>query len=516
MSDAGFKFGAFLLDTETGTLFRDGSPVPVSYRGLMLLAALVRKGGSVVSKDELLETVWPNMVVEEGNLSTQVAALRKALGTAPDGNDYIVNVPRIGYRFAVAVEQKLFASVQPESGMHVADPGPSIAVLPFVNLALDPEQQYFAEGLAEDIITRLSRFSWLFVSARNSSFTYQAMGVDIKRVGQELGVRYVLSGSVRRSGERLRVTAQLNKADTGAQAWADRYELVLSDFFSLQDAIAESVLAAIEPELYRAENERVQSQAPQSLDAWGYVMRAMPLIWTWGSPEEIDVAQGLLRLAIAIDPAYARANSLLAWTHAAQAHGGHPEAVERLAFAKTTATLAMQADPLDAWTYFALGYVQMVSRNFELAIESLLEALSLNPSLSLAHVIAGSTYAYNGMSKEAMQHLATATRLSPRDFTQAANFSVTGLCRLIDGQYGEAMGFERKAVQLRPHFGTAWRTYAAAAGLAGDIEAAQAALAEAKRLQPSLSLAWVERFHPIVQSLHRQLYCQGLRAAGLV
>ena len=515
MSDAGFKFGAFLLDTETGTLFRDGSPVPVSYRGLVLLAALVRKAGSVVSKDELLEAVWPNMVVEEGNLSTQVAALRKALGTAPDGNDYIVNVPRIGYRFAGAVEQKPIALAAPEGGIGAADPGPSIAVLPFDNLALDPEQQYFAEGLAEDIITRLSRLTWLFVSARNSSFTYQAKGVDIKRVGRELGVRYVLSGSVRRSGDRLRVTAQLNKADTGAQTWADRYELVLSDFFSLQDAIAESVLAAIEPELYRAENERFQSRAPQSLDAWGYVMRAMPSIWTWGSAEEIDLSQGLLRSAIAIDPTYARANSLLAWTYAAQAHGGHAQAVERLAFAMSTAMLAMQTDPQDAWTHFALGYVQMVSRNFELAIESLLEALSLNPSLSLAHVIAGSTYAYNGMSMEATDHLATATRLSPRDFTQAANYSVTGLCRLIDGQFGEAMSFERKAVQLRPRFSTAWRTYAAAAGLAGDREAAQAILAEAKRLQPSLTVDWVERFHPIVQPQHRTLYCQGLRAAGL-
>lgn len=515
MSKAGYIFGPFLLDTETGTLFREGSPLPVSYRGLMLLAALVQKAGNIVSKDELLQTVWPNMVVEEGNLSTQVAALRKTLGAAPDGGEYIVNVPRIGYRFAGVVEQKVFALAQTESGVHEADPGPSIAVLPFASLTLEPEQQYFAEGLAEDIITRLSRLPWLFVSARNSSFTYQAKGVDIKRVGQELGVRYVLSGSVRRSGERLRVTAQLNITDTGAQAWADRYELVLSDFFFLQDSIAESVLAAIEPELYRAENQRFQSRAPQSLDAWGYVMRAMPFIWTWGSAEEIDLAQGLLRSAISIDPDYTRANSLLAWTHAAQAHSGHPEAVERLAFAKHLATLAMQADTQDAWTHFALGYVQMVSRKYELAIESLKDALTLNPSLSLAHVITGSAYAYNGMSKDASHHLAIATRLSPRDFTQAANYSVTGLCRLMDGQFEEAMSFERKAVQLRPHFGTAWRTYAAAAGLAGNMEAAQAALAEAKRLQPSLCLDWVERFHPIVQSQHREIYCQGLRSAGL-
>ena len=515
MSDVGFKFGPFLFDAGKGALFREGSSVPVSYRCQMLLAALVRKAGSIVSKDELLEAVWPNLVVEEGNLSTQVAALRKTLGAAPDGSDYIVNVPRIGYRFAGAVEHKAIALAQPESSIQGVDPGPSIAVLPFANLAQDSEQQYFAEGLAEDIITRLSRLPWLFVSARNSSFTYQATGVDIKRVGQELGVRYVLSGSVRRSGERLRVTAQLNMTDTGAQMWADRYELVLSDFFSLQDDIAESVLAAIEPELYRAENQRFQSRTPQSLDAWGYVMRAMPFIWTWGSAEEIDLAQGLLRSAIAIDPTYARANSLLAWTHAAQAHSGHALAVERLALAKTTAMLAMQADPQDAWTHFALGYVQMVSRRFELAIESLSNALILNPSLSLAHVINGSVYAYNGMSKDALHHLGIATRLSPRDFTQAPNYSVTGLCRLMDGQFEDAMSFERKAVQLRPHFGTAWRTYAAAAGLAGDMEAAQAALAEAKRLQPSLSLEWVENFHPIVKLQHRQIYCQGLRVAGL-
>jgi TolB-like protein len=395
------------------------------------------------------------------------------------------------------------------------EPGPSLAVLPFASLSDDPEQAYFAEGLTEDIITALARLRWLLVTARNSSFTYRGRAVDVKQVGRELGVRYVLEGSVRRSGDQVRVSAQLADTATGSQMWARRYDAALADFFALQDQIAESVVATIEPQLYAAENLRFKSKSPESLDAWGFVMRAMPLVWDWGSAEDIKIAEALLNRATAIDPDYPRANSLLAWMLGARAHLGLGDPTEILATALAMAQRAIKSDPDDPWGHFAAGYVFMVSRHSKPAVEELKEAIDRNPSFAHAHVVLAATYAYAGRVDDGLGEAQLATRLSPRDYTQAATLSVTGLCHLIGGRFQEAVEFERRAVQLRPHFGAAWRTLSAAAGLAGDLGIAASALAEAKRLQPSLSIVWVDKHYAIVGERDRALYIEGLRAAGL-
>ena len=377
MPDSLLAFEEFQLDPGTGTLFRQGVPVPLAYRALLLLTALAQQSGHVVSKTDLMDAAWPGMAIEEGNLSVQIATLRKVLGPTADGGEMILTVPRVGYRFSPPVQRLPETNGQPSNTSEPEPPvGPSLAVLPFANLSDDPEQQYFADGLAEDIITQLSRLRWLFLSARNSSFTYQAKAVDVKQVGRELGVRYVLGGSVRRSGQRLRVTAQLSETTAGTQVWADRYESEIADFFALQDEITASVIAAIEPQLYAAEHKRLFRKPPESLDAWGHVMRAMPHVWTWGSSEDIDMAQSSLEKALAIDPGYAKAGSLLAWTYAARAHLGWVEPEPILAKAGAMAERAVQADPLDAWTHFSLGYVHMVSRRFGPAIEELTEVLT--------------------------------------------------------------------------------------------------------------------------------------------
>jgi adenylate cyclase len=392
---------------------------------------------------------------------------------------------------------------------------PSIAVLAFQNISGDPEQEYFADGLAEDIITRLSRLRWLFVSARNSSFTYKGKAVDAKQVGRELGVRYVLDGSVRRSGQRLRISAQVSDSSTGLQVWAERYDVELADFFTLQDQIAESVIATIEPRLYTAEQQRFQSSSPNNLDAWGFVMKAMPYIWTWSSTNEIDIAQGLLKRATDLDPDYPRANSLLAWMHASRVSLGLADAADVLPTARAMAQRAIQRDPEDPWTHFAAGYVHMMSREFNSAVRELSEAIELNPSLAFAHLILGSTYGYGGMSDEGLRHVAIAARLSPRDYTYAASFSVSGLCHFMARRFEDAVEYERRAVELRPNFGTAWRTLTAAAGMAGELDTAVRALSEAKRLQPSLSVDWVDKYHAIVHERDRAMYIEGLRIAGL-
>lgn len=503
------SFGSFVLDAAAGTLRRDNSLVPIGYRGLLLLKTLIAAAGEIVSKAQLFDAAWPKSVVEEGNLSVQIATLRKLLGPRPDGGDWIVNVPRLGYRFSAP---ELIGRAATDGA---EEPGPSIAVLPFVSLSDDPDQAYFADGLTEDIITRLARLRWLFVAARNSSFSYKGRTIEPGQVGRDLGVRYVLEGSVRRSGKRLRIGSQLSETMSGIQLWAESYEVELDDFFAVQDQISESVIAAIEPRLYAVEHRRFRSRSPDSLDAWGFVMKAMPYVWTWGSADEIAIAQSLLIQATAIDPYYSRANSLLAWTIAARVQLGLADARDDLPRATAMAIQAIQNAPEDPWTYFAAGYVHMVARNFDAAITALNEAVVLNPSLAFAHLIIGSTYGYGGMPEDGLHHLALAERMSPRDFTQPAIYATAGLCHLIAGRYAKAIAEERRAVQLRPHFGTAWRTLAAAAGLAGDLETGRQALQQCRRLQPALSLAWIENYHPIVNKADRDRYCAGLAAVGL-
>jgi TolB-like protein/Tfp pilus assembly protein PilF len=513
MSGPRYAFGSFVLDAATGTLVRRGVPIPVGYRGLLLLQAFLKRPGEILTKSDLMDAGWPGIAVEEGNLTVQIASLRKLLGPSADGYEWITTVPRVGYRFAALEQAAGDLAVAADSP--AADPSPSIAVLPFSNLGEDADQAFFAEGLAEDIIVRLSRLRWLFVSARNSSFTYKGRAIDVKQVGRELGVRYVLDGSVRRSGQRFRISATLSDAATGRQVWAERYDLELADFFALQDQIAENVIAAVEPRLLAAEHERFRSRSPESLDAWGFVARAMPHVWTWGSAEDMATAQALLERAIAIDHEYPRANSLMAWVHAARVQLGWTDAREMLAEARAMAQRAIQRDAEDPWTHFAAGYVHMVSRDFDAAVSELTEAIALNPSFAFAHMILGSTYAYGGQADDGLHHLGLAARLSPRDFTQAGNLATCGLCHFIAGRFAEAADYERRAVELRPNFGTAWRTYAASAGMAGDRTTAARALSEAKRLQPSLSADWVERYHPIVRATDRAVYIEGLRFAGL-
>jgi adenylate cyclase len=518
-----YFFNEYSLDTDRRELRHRDGLLSVEPKVFDLLVFLIDSRDQVVSKEDLIAGVWMGRVVSDSALTSCINAARVAIGDSGESQHLIKTFPRKGVRFVCTVRAEnspaspLLPSSAPASrGSALVPPDkPSVAVLQFANLSEDSEQQYFADGLAEDIITRLARLRWLFVSARNSSFTYKGTAVDVKRVGRELGVRYVLGGSVRRSGQRLRIGAELSEASTGLQVWAERYDVDLADFFSLQDQIADNVIAAIEPRLYAAEHQRFRSRAPDSLDAWGFVMKVMPYVWDWGSEQEIEIAQILLKRAIDIDPDYPRANSLLAWTHAARAQLGSNDAREVLGTARAMAQSAIQRDSEDPWTHLAAGYVHMVSRGFEQAVKELSEAIELNPSLAFAHVVLGATYGYGGMSDYGLNHCGIAARLSPRDFTQAVNFSARGLCHFMAGRFADAADWERRAVYLRPHFGSAWRTLAAAAGKAGNRDLAARALSEAIRLHPSLSIEWVETYHPIVHEIDRRIYIEGLHAAGL-
>ena len=468
------------------------------------------RAGEIVSKAELLDEAWSGAAIEESNLSVQIAALRKLLGPAPNGAEWITTVPRVGYRFVgdVAEPAPVVSALADPPAIDEA----AIAVLPFANLGGDHDDDYFADGLTEDIITALSGLRWLRVTARNSSFAYRARDTGV--AARELGVRYLLGGSVRRSRERVRISAQLTDAAALTQIWADRYEGELTDFFALQDRITASVVSAIEPFLFGAEASRARPKTPQSLDAWGFVMRAMPHIWT-SAAEDNETAAAYLQQAARIDPGYARAKALLAWVLAQRLNlgwGGFDATRETaLAFARH----AIAEDHADAWAHLALGFIHLMLRQSEPGTEELNTALSLNPSFAFAHAMLGLAHAYVGDSERGLQEMALALKLSPRDPQQAPYLSCIGLCHFMGGRFAEAADFQRRCVAQRPHFGSAWRTLAAAAALGGESETAVHALAEAKRLQPGLSIEWVEKYHPIVREADRAIYIQGLRKAGL-
>ncbi len=311
------EFGPLRLDIGAGILFHGTEPIPLGRRAVAVLALLVERPGAPVSKEALIEAAWPGLAIEDSNLTVQIAAVRRVFDDLAGGAGWIETLPRRGYRYvgpAVAVAQPDRATGLPASPALMLPDKPSVAVLPFSNLSGDTEQDYFTDGMVDDIVTGLSRINWLFVIARNSSFTYKGRAVDVKQVGRELGVRYVLEGSVRKILDRVRITGQLIDASTGAHVWAERYDHRSDDIFALQDEFALSVVGAIAPSLRRAEINRVKRKRPDSLDAYDLVLQAQPDVDS-GMPEQVTRALTLLERSIALEPAYALAHGNVAMCH---------------------------------------------------------------------------------------------------------------------------------------------------------------------------------------------------------
>jgi TolB-like protein/DNA-binding winged helix-turn-helix (wHTH) protein len=322
MDGGQFSFGRFRLDLERRRLLRDEQPVRLGSRALEILCVLAEADGRVVSKDELMGRVWPGTAVEENNLHVHISALRKTLDEEGDGQSCLVTLPGRGYRLIASVAQATSDPITEDPSRPTLVPGhetclcclgkPSIAVLAFSNWSGDPEQEYFTDGIADDIITALSRHPSLFVIARSSSFTYKYHPVDVKQMGCELGVRYVLEGGLRKSGNRIRVTAQLVDAETGKDIWADRYDRDLADVFAVQDQITEAVTMAIAPAIAEAERRRAMRMPPGSLDAWAAYQRGL---WHFYkiSPQDNALAQKYFQQAIDIDANFAAGYKGLAW-----------------------------------------------------------------------------------------------------------------------------------------------------------------------------------------------------------
>ncbi|WP_186294390.1 winged helix-turn-helix domain-containing tetratricopeptide repeat protein [Bradyrhizobium guangdongense] len=512
-----FQFEDFVLDFERRELRRAGALVALEPQVFDLLTFLVRNRDRVVTRDNLLDAIWNGRVVSESTLASRINAVRRAINDSGEEQRLIRTVARKGVRFIGEVVETASAPPVPRDEATASLPlpdRPAIAVLPFSNLSGEIEQDYFSDGISEDIITALSKLRWFFVIARNSSFIYKGRAVHLRQVADELGVRYVVEGSVRKDGERVRITAQLNDVATGSHLWAERYDRELADVFAVQDEITEAIVAAIEPQLYAAENFRAQRKPPGSMDAWDLVMRALSHYWRVTRQDHV-VAQALLEKAIALDPDYGKALGLLGTSYMFTAHMGWMDMAAALPLAERAATAAIRADGEDPWAHNALGHVHLFARRFEDALAEFETALQLNPNFALAQGYYGLALSYCGRWRDADEAARRAIRLSPRDPYAPVYFGIAAYARFLGEDYEEAIRLAHESLRQRSDFVGAHRVLTAAAGMAEKTDIARKALQELQRAQPNISLAWIAEFMPIRLAADRERYLEGFRRAGL-
>jgi len=364
---------------------------------------------------------------------------------------------------------------------------PSIAVLPFQNMSDDPAQEYFADGMVEEIITGLSRIKWLFVIARNSSFVYKGKAVDVRQVGRELGVRYVLEGAVRKAGDRLRITAQLLEAETGAHLWADRYDGKLEDVFDLQDQITEKVVGVVEPSIRQSEIEHSRRKRPENLDAYDLYLRALPHMAPV-MPASAKIAAGFLENALKLDPDYAAAHAFLAWSHEiCFMRGGYDEAEKIAALRHARSTIASGTDDATALAVAAF-VVAWLNREHKAALSAIERALSFNPSSATALYWGALIHAASGNLAPATAYANRALRLSPFDPVAFCAHSALGHVAILERRYDEAASHFANAVQANSRLSTLFFLHAAALALAGHVEEARPIAKQGLELEPSVRI----------------------------
>jgi TolB-like protein/Tfp pilus assembly protein PilF len=489
-----------------------------------LLVYLVENRDRVVSKDDLFASIWGGRIVSDSTLTSRINATRKAVGDSGDEQKLIRTIARKGFRFVGDVRRPTggtppYVKLEDESSepwrpiLPLPD-RPAIAVLPFTNMTDDPTQDYFSDGISEDIITALSKLRWFFVIARNSSFVYKGKAVHLKQIADELGVGYVVDGSVRKAGGRVRITVQLNDVATGSHIWAEHYDRDLADVFTVQDEITEAIVATIEPQLYAAETFRARRKPPDSMDAWDLVMRALSHYWRVTRQDNV-VAQALLEKATTIDPNYGQAFGVLATSHTFSAHMGWEDMATVVPIAERAAAAAILADSEDPWAHYALGCVYLFARRFDDSLAEFEAALGLNPNFSLAQGYYGLVLAYCGRWEEATAAVQRALRLSPRDPLAAVYCGIGSYAQFVGRHYNEAMRLAREGIRQRADFVGAHRVLTAAAGMAGQTDVAKAALQKLRHAQPNISLGWIAKQMPIRHDAEREHYLEGFRRAGL-
>jgi len=513
-----FLFGGFRLDRRGGVLFRlnpagGAEPVVLGSRAFDLLSLLVERHGELISKDVIMSSVWPGRVVEEANLNVQISRLRDTLG-----HGSIQTVPGHGYRFVAPVTQPepvVHAAVPAISRSAQPRPHLSIVVLPFTNLSDDREQQYFADGITADLTTDLSRLADLFVISRRTAFTYRDKVADTKQIGRELEVRYVLEGSVRRSGSQIRINVQLIDAESDAHLWAERFDCDMGDLFALQNEITSRIAVKLDLELVGAEAAR-QNEHPDALD---YLLRGRAAM----ARDDYGEAAGLFEQALALSPRSAEAQSWLAIVLAGRVlddMGG--VAAADIARAEALAGQALVALPDRPLAHVARAQVLRAQQRFDEAIAEYEAALVFNGNLVFAITSLGSCKVLTGSIEEAIGLYEQAVRLSPRDARIGDWYDRIGGLHLLRSRTDTAIRWLEKARAVDPGQSKVHAYLAAAYALKGETERGSFELAEARRLSSDDRFSSIARLKavqnfgsPAVRALHEATFFAGLRKAGM-
>jgi adenylate cyclase len=513
-----YLFEEYVLDGERRELRRGPTLIALQPQVFDLLEHLIRNRERVVSKDDLIAAIWNGRIVSESALTTRINAARAAIGDSGEAQRLIRTLPRKGVRFIGSVHeqpQTPIAAPQVEAVVaSLAEPQrPSIAVLPFVNMSGDPEQEYFADGITEDIITALSKWRWLFVIARNSTFTYKGRAVDVKQVGRELGVLYLLEGSIRRAGNRIRLTAQLVETAGGIHIWADRFDRDLTDVFALQDELTQRVAAAIEPALTRIETDRAKRKTPEQMLAWDHYLRGMWHFHRLGA-DDAKKAVASFERALQLDETFADAHAAIARTILSGTMYWAADQRENnrgRIFAAAKRALTLDDENINA--QYVLSIASSHAGDPEAGLRFAERATQLNDNFPLGYFAYSVACLYLGRPEDGLHAIDRALRLSPSDpqifFWHSTKASALYLC----GRYAEAMESARQSLGLR-RYHTALRVLAASYARLGRMDEARDAVRDLlAHQQGDMTISAV--IEPFRRNLDRDRYAEALRLAGM-
>ena len=513
-----YLFEDYAFDPDRRELYRGADVVRIAPQVFDLLDYLIRNRERVVSKDDLINAVWNGRSVSDAALTTRLNVARSAIGDSGEEQRLIKTLPRKGFRFVGQVQEAREVAGPnpgdaPESAPAVPDK-PSIAVLPFANMSGDPEQEYFADGMVEEITTALSRFKWLFVIARNSSFTFKGKAVDIKEVGRRLGVRYVLEGAVRKASGKVRITGQLIEAATGAHIWADRFERDMTDIFALQDDVTLAVVSAIQPKLFQAEIALATRRRPEDLTAYDLYLRAIQQA-VRSTREGLAEALRLVQRALELDPGFAGAAALAGACHLENVLRNYaidPQFERKEAVRLMRLALSLDDGDPDTLATAALISALLVG-DCETEIEMADRAVALNPNSYHTWNCRGWVYKIAGQPEEAIRSFERAMRMSPVDPQQFTALTGMGFAFIELRRFDEAIIAGKKALRQNPSYPGPYRCLASAfAHLGRDAEAREAA-ARMLEIDPAFTIsAWIARSQ---LSKTAKLMIEGFRKAGL-
>jgi TolB-like protein/Flp pilus assembly protein TadD len=522
-----FCFAGFEIDIPRRELRRASELVPMEPQVFDLLVHLVRNHDRIVTKDELIEAVWKGRAISEAALSSRISAARRAVGDSGAEQKLIRTLNKRGFRFVGAAQAtgKITASVAQRASCGKAEmpaftwsDRASIAVLPFQNISGDPEQEHFADGITEDITIGLSRQQWFSVVDRNSSFARKGEVVDIRKLACELGARYVLEGSVRKAGGRIRVTAQLIDATKRIHIWADRHDSAVADIFRRQDDITNRIVDSVRSQLVMAEAMRLRCKRSVDADAHDLVTQALPHLWRMNVGEQL-IAQKLLQQAATFEAPQGRAHvhALLGWTYMnmfnLDSHAPISELTEKALEAGTT---ALALDEQDYWGHLVLGLGHARQRRPEDAVRHLTQSVEINPNFALGHAGLGYALACGGQPQRGLDALARAWQLGPLDPFLTMYAPITQYMALFAlERYGEAITVCRSVAARHPNHAGARRLMTVSLGLLGRIDEAEESLANTLALQPDFSTDHVAYNTVFANASDRSRFLRGLQKAGL-